>query len=133
MMSTNCPPTARPFTYNDALHHAVRAVELWPLPGDLHGRGFGVGFGVEWSRGLAMGCGLIVAAEDVTFDLTPTRLCVHYNYEIQAPATSPSNDSLQTTPNPPPRGLRQPEFQRTRRHNDGVRRIAFNREDRETV
>lgn len=64
-----------PLTYNDPLRHVIRSIETHPAVIIAMVEGSVWGGACE----LVMGCDLVVAADDVTFALTPARLGIPYN------------------------------------------------------
>jgi methylmalonyl-CoA decarboxylase len=64
-----------PLTYNDPLRLVVRTIEHFPTPVIAMVEGSVWGGACE----LVMSCDLIIAAEDVTFAITPAKLGVPYN------------------------------------------------------
>jgi len=64
-----------PLTYNDPLRQAVRTIENHPAPIIAMIEGSVWGGACE----LVMACDLLVAADDVTFALTPARIGIPYN------------------------------------------------------
>jgi methylmalonyl-CoA decarboxylase len=73
---TELPTNRRdPLTYNDPLRQVVRAIQLQPCPVIAMIEGSVWGGACE----LVMSCDLIVAAQDVTLAITPSKLGVPYN------------------------------------------------------
>lgn len=64
-----------PLTYSDPLRHVIRTIETHPAPIIAMVEGSVWGGACE----LVMACDLVVAADDVTFALTPARLGIPYN------------------------------------------------------
>jgi methylmalonyl-CoA decarboxylase len=64
-----------PLTYNDPLRQIVRDVELCPQPVIAMVEGTVWGGACE----LVLGCDIVVAAQDTTFAMTPSKLGVPYN------------------------------------------------------
>lgn len=64
-----------PLTYNDPLRQVIRAIELFPAPVIAMIEGSVWGGACE----LVMSCDIIIAADDVTFAITPAKMGVPYN------------------------------------------------------